>query len=247
MKLFRWRSWSTHWRFLDDTSCMIDSKKRGLLQILPQVLVLYVCSVSICAHTISSSCSLCALSFWFSPLVFCVPLLFFMCALSLSLFVRTPYLHMGSALHFDHSQVCPSCSLCALSIWFDTLVFCVLSLFGLPLLFFVCFLFLVCPCCSLGALSFWFSPLVLCALYFLFAPLVYVLSLFVYSPSLLIYSALHFDHSEIFLGLHIVVCGLLLEQDVTSASSPSSLFFVLCERAYPLSRFLYFPLHLQMP
>ncbi len=46
-----------------------------------------------------------------------------------------------------------------------------------------------------------------------------MLSLFEHTPSLLIYSALHFDHSEIFLRLHIVVSGLLLELDVTSALS----------------------------
>ncbi len=114
---------------------MIDSKKRGLLQILTQVLVLYM------------------------PSLFGFPILFFVCALSL--FVRTPYLHMGSALHFDHSEVCSSCFLCPLYFWFAPLVLCVLSLFGLPLLFFVCSLFLVCPSCSLCALSFWFAPLVL--------------------------------------------------------------------------------------
>ena len=138
MKLFRkklrmkrkiWmtkKGWSTHWRFLDDTSCMIDSKKRGLLQILPQVLVLYVCSLSICAHTISSSCSLCALSFWFSPLVFCVPLLFFMCAFSLSICAHTISSHglcsalrplRGLPLLFFVSS---------LSFWFAPLVLCVL-------------------------------------------------------------------------------------------------------------------------
>jgi hypothetical protein len=91
---------------------------------------------------------LCTLSFWFAPLVLCV------CSLSLSLSVRTQYLHMGSTLHFDYSEVCPSCC-CVLSLlWFAPLVLCVLSLFGLHLLFFECSLFLVFPSCSLCALSF---------------------------------------------------------------------------------------------
>ena len=75
-----------HWRFLDDTSCMIDSKKRGLLQILPQVLVLYVCSLSLFVRTPYLVLALCVLSLFGFPLLFyvlslfCLPL--FLCALS---------------------------------------------------------------------------------------------------------------------------------------------------------------------
>jgi len=81
------------------------------------------------------------------------------------------------------------------------------------------------PLCSLSALSF-------CA-----------------HTIFLIYSALHFDHSEIFLGLHIVVCGLLLELDVTSASSPSSssFFFFLFSFCFVfLSLFYCFSLFLSL-
>ena len=139
-------------------------------------------------------CSLCAFSFWFAPVVlwvlslfgfpvllfvcslfFCLPLLFFVCALSL--FVRTPYLHMGSALQhhiFTWALLCTSTTP-----RFAPLVPCVLSLFGLTLLFFVYSLFLVCPCCSLCAFSFWFAPVVLWVLsLFGFPLLFYVLSLF---------------------------------------------------------------------
>ena len=107
--------------------------------------------------------------------LFGLPLLFFVCALSL--FVRTPYLHMGSALQhhiFTWALLCTSTTP-----RFAPLVPCVLSLFGLTLLFFVYSLFLVCPCCSLCAFSFWFAPVVLWVLsLFGFPLLFYVLSLF---------------------------------------------------------------------
>ena len=111
----------------------------------------------------SSSCSLYALSFWFSHLVLCV--------CSLSICAHTISSHgfcsalrplRGLLLLFFVSSlflVCPSCSLCAL------------SLFGLPLSFFVCALSLSLYLCAHHIFT-WallctsttprFAPLVLC-------------------------------------------------------------------------------------
>ena len=190
--------------------------------VCPFVFVVLSLSLSLCAHHIFSWDLLCTSTTpRFVPLVlyvlslFGLPLLFFVCSLFL---------------------VCPSCSLCVLSLSICEHTISSHGLFsalrplrGLPLLFFVSSLFLVCPSCSLCALSFWFAPLVLWVLSLFGFPLLFFMcSLFLVCPSCLCALSLcafaisALDHSEIFLGLHIVVCGLLLEPDVTSASSEIS-------------------------